>query len=102
MFNARPFAIQFTHHELRIFAEMQLFSAVSLPSNHANSIIRRLRDRLTTGEPEVFHELALPFDATSYSGRLVWSCGIRSKRCFFVPIADEACPQENCAAMRKS
>jgi putative DNA-invertase from lambdoid prophage Rac len=31
-----------------------------------------LRDRLTTGdlEPEVFHELALPFDATSYSGRL--------------------------------
>ena len=38
MFNARPFAIQFTHHELRIFAEMQLFSAVPLPGKHANSI----------------------------------------------------------------
>jgi len=38
MFNARPFAIQFTRHELRIFAEMQLFSAVPLPGNHANSI----------------------------------------------------------------
>jgi hypothetical protein len=40
MFNARPFAIKFARHELRIFVEMQLFSAVSLPSNHANSIIR--------------------------------------------------------------
>jgi hypothetical protein len=38
MFNARPFAIQFTHHELRIFAEMQLFSAVPLPGKHANTI----------------------------------------------------------------
>jgi hypothetical protein len=38
MFNARPFAIQFTRHEPRIFAEMQLFSAVRLPGKHANSI----------------------------------------------------------------
>jgi hypothetical protein len=38
MFNARPFAIQFTRHELRIFAEMQLFSAVPLPGKHANTI----------------------------------------------------------------
>ena len=29
MFNARPFAIKFARHEPRIFAEMQLFSAVS-------------------------------------------------------------------------
>jgi hypothetical protein len=38
MFNARPFAIQFTRHEPRIFAEMQLFSTVPLPGKHANSI----------------------------------------------------------------
>jgi hypothetical protein len=38
MFNARPFAIQFTRHELRISAEMQLFSAVPLPRKHANTI----------------------------------------------------------------
>ena len=38
MFNARPFAIKFGRHESRIFAEMQLFSAVSLPGNHANAI----------------------------------------------------------------
>ncbi len=38
MFNARPFAIKFARHESRIFAKMQLFSAVSLPGNYANSI----------------------------------------------------------------
>jgi hypothetical protein len=38
MFNARPFAIQFTYHEPRIFGEMQLFSAVPRPGKHANSI----------------------------------------------------------------
>jgi hypothetical protein len=37
MFNIWPFAIKFARHEPRIFAEMQLFSAVPLPGNHANS-----------------------------------------------------------------
>lgn len=38
MVNAGPLAIKFARHEPRIVAEMQLISAMSLPSNNAYSI----------------------------------------------------------------
>jgi hypothetical protein len=61
MFNARPFALQFTRHEPRIFAEMQLFSAVRLPGKQQ---IRSSQAGLQTIEPCVAMPSAITADSS--------------------------------------